>query len=167
MAHTLDIEVETGKIGSLQQAWEDDHTEAKKERHIPQYSEYTDFIDNHENILVATQKQIHYCKLYLLRKDRAQRDPTKFCHFHNDIGHHTNECRQSKDEITNLIKLGHLQKYSRGGAWPPLLLVPALGALNAQAPPNLPQGPQLVNRWVQTMANGQHMGGISQGAPGI
>ena len=80
------------------------------DRYVPQYSEYTELVDTRENIFVATEQQVHYRRPQPLRRDRAQRDPTKFCRFHNDVGHHTNECRHLKDEIENLIKLGHLHQ---------------------------------------------------------
>ena len=44
------------------------------------------------------------------------KDPNKFFRFHNDVGHHTKEGRQLKDEIENLIKLGNFHQYARGGS---------------------------------------------------
>ncbi|KAL0439262.1 UNVERIFIED_CONTAM: hypothetical protein Slati_2409200 [Sesamum latifolium] len=35
----------------------------------------------------------------------------KFCRFHNDYGHTTEECRHLKNEIERLIQNGYLQKY--------------------------------------------------------
>ncbi|KAL0411779.1 UNVERIFIED_CONTAM: hypothetical protein Slati_3767600 [Sesamum latifolium] len=35
----------------------------------------------------------------------------KFCHFHNDYGHTTKECRLLKNEIERLIQNGYLQEY--------------------------------------------------------
>ncbi|XP_043699704.1 uncharacterized protein LOC122650356 [Telopea speciosissima] len=39
------------------------------------------------------------------------RNPQKYCHFHRDTGHNTEDCRQLKSEIENLIQDGHLSKY--------------------------------------------------------
>ena len=44
-------------------------------------------------------------------KDSSRRDPNKRCEYHNDIGHSTNECKNVKDEIENLIRLGHLYEW--------------------------------------------------------
>ncbi|KAL0394907.1 UNVERIFIED_CONTAM: hypothetical protein Slati_4456900 [Sesamum latifolium] len=42
----------------------------------------------------------------------AQRPKSdKFCHFHNDYGHTTEECRHLKNEIERLIQNGYLQEY--------------------------------------------------------
>ncbi|KAL0445547.1 UNVERIFIED_CONTAM: hypothetical protein Slati_1682600 [Sesamum latifolium] len=35
----------------------------------------------------------------------------KFCHFHNDYGHTTEECHHLKNEIERLIQNGYLQEY--------------------------------------------------------
>ncbi|KAL0405252.1 UNVERIFIED_CONTAM: hypothetical protein Slati_3839100 [Sesamum latifolium] len=35
----------------------------------------------------------------------------KFCRFHNDYGHTTEECRHLKNEIERLIQNGYLQEY--------------------------------------------------------
>ncbi|KAL0413172.1 UNVERIFIED_CONTAM: hypothetical protein Sradi_1518900 [Sesamum radiatum] len=45
-------------------------------------------------------------------RDTPQRPKSnKFCHFHNDYGHTTVECRHLKNEIERLIQNGYLQKY--------------------------------------------------------
>ncbi|XP_077248252.1 uncharacterized protein LOC143887894 [Tasmannia lanceolata] len=44
-----------------------------------------------------------------------KRDKSKYCRYHKDHGHDTNECRHFKEEIELLIKRGHLRKYVRNG----------------------------------------------------
>ncbi|KAL0313321.1 UNVERIFIED_CONTAM: hypothetical protein Sradi_5731400 [Sesamum radiatum] len=45
-------------------------------------------------------------------RDTPQRPKSdKFCHFHNDYGHTTEECRHLKNEIERLIQNGYLQEY--------------------------------------------------------
>ncbi|KAL5564860.1 hypothetical protein UlMin_028024 [Ulmus minor] len=44
-----------------------------------------------------------------------QRDNTKYCRYHRDIGHITEECRVLKDEIERLIQRGQLRNYVRDG----------------------------------------------------
>ncbi|KAL5550470.1 hypothetical protein UlMin_000646 [Ulmus minor] len=43
-----------------------------------------------------------------------RRDNTKYCRYHRDIGHITEECRVLKDEIERLIQRGQLRNYVRG-----------------------------------------------------
>ncbi|KAL0416104.1 UNVERIFIED_CONTAM: hypothetical protein Slati_3442300 [Sesamum latifolium] len=53
----------------------------------------------------------------LLTRPRSWRDTpkrpksNKFCRFHNDYGHTTDECRHLKNEIERLIQNGYLQEY--------------------------------------------------------
>ncbi|XP_060965578.1 uncharacterized protein LOC133034501 [Cannabis sativa] len=46
-----------------------------------------------------------------MRNARIKRDPNRYCKFHKDIGHTTDECRQLKDEIESLIPQGHFIEY--------------------------------------------------------
>ena len=41
----------------------------------------------------------------------ARRDDTKYCEFHKDHGHRTDDCIQLKKEIEYLIRLGHISRY--------------------------------------------------------
>ena len=40
-----------------------------------------------------------------------RRDKSKYCRFHQDHGHYTDECRHLKDQVETLIRQGKLQKY--------------------------------------------------------
>ena len=42
-----------------------------------------------------------------------KRDKNKYCRFHLDYGHRTDECRHLKDQLETLIRQGKLQKYVR------------------------------------------------------
>ncbi|XP_043694230.1 uncharacterized protein LOC122644934 [Telopea speciosissima] len=44
----------------------------------------------------------------------SSRNPNKYCLFHKDNGHDTEDCYQLKREIEELIKVGHLKKYIKG-----------------------------------------------------
>uniref|UniRef100_A0A803PK52 Uncharacterized protein n=1 Tax=Cannabis sativa TaxID=3483 RepID=A0A803PK52_CANSA len=48
-----------------------------------------------------------------MRHTRNKRDSTKYCCFHKDIGHTTEECHQLKDEIKSLISRGYFRQYVR------------------------------------------------------
>ncbi|XP_077228277.1 uncharacterized protein LOC143861229 [Tasmannia lanceolata] len=43
-----------------------------------------------------------------------KRDKSKYCRFHRDHGHDTDNCWQLKEEIEQLISRGYLKKYVRG-----------------------------------------------------
>ena len=40
-----------------------------------------------------------------------RKDRNKYCRFHQDHGHRTDECRNLKDQVETLIWQGKLQKY--------------------------------------------------------
>ena len=43
------------------------------------------------------------------------RDKKKYCRFHRDHGHLTEECRDLKEQINELIQKGKLQRYMKKG----------------------------------------------------
>ena len=49
-----------------------------------------------------------------LRGDRSKRNLNKYCRYHKDVGHTTEECITLKDEIEKLIRRGYLQDYING-----------------------------------------------------
>ena len=46
-----------------------------------------------------------------MKSNPARRDDTKYCEFHKDHGHRTDDCIQLKKEIDYLIRRGHLSRY--------------------------------------------------------
>ena len=46
-----------------------------------------------------------------MKSDPVRRDDTKYCEFHKDHGHRTDDCIQLKNEIKYLIRRGHLSRY--------------------------------------------------------
>ena len=46
-----------------------------------------------------------------MKTDPTRRDMTKYCDFHRDHGHQTDDCIQLKKEIEFLIRRGHLCRY--------------------------------------------------------
>ena len=52
-----------------------------------------------------------------MRTDPAKRDITKYCEFHRDHGHRTNNRIQLKKEIEFLISRGHLRRYVAPEEW--------------------------------------------------
>ena len=65
-----------------------------------------------------------------MRIDLAKRDSTKYCEFHRDHGHRTDDCIQLRKEIEYLIRRGHLR-----------LFVASKG--RDQVPPPSPRQPSL------------------------
>ena len=46
-----------------------------------------------------------------MRSDPTKRDNTRYCEFHRDHGHRTDDCIQLKKEIEYLIRRGYLHRY--------------------------------------------------------
>ncbi|GAV76945.1 LOW QUALITY PROTEIN: hypothetical protein CFOL_v3_20418, partial [Cephalotus follicularis] len=46
-----------------------------------------------------------------LRSPTEKRDSNKYCQYHRDHGHDTEECRHLKNQIEDMIHKGHLRKY--------------------------------------------------------
>ncbi|GAV58522.1 LOW QUALITY PROTEIN: hypothetical protein CFOL_v3_02055, partial [Cephalotus follicularis] len=46
-----------------------------------------------------------------MRSPAEKRNTEKYCRYHRDHGHDTEECRQLKNQIEDLIRKGHLRKY--------------------------------------------------------
>ena len=55
-----------------------------------------------------------------MKSDPATRDNTKYCEFHRDYGHRTDNCIQLKKEIEYLIQRGYLRRF-----------IPSLNAIKA------------------------------------
>ncbi|XP_024028353.1 uncharacterized protein LOC112093678 [Morus notabilis] len=46
-----------------------------------------------------------------MKSDPNRRNQNKYCRFHGDVGHNTNDCADLKDEIERLIREGRLQEF--------------------------------------------------------
>ena len=46
-----------------------------------------------------------------MRSDPAKRDNTRYCDFHRDYEHCTNDCIQLRKEIEYLIRRGYLRRF--------------------------------------------------------
>ena len=46
-----------------------------------------------------------------MKSDPTTRDNTRYCEFHRDYGHHTDDCIQLKKEIEYLIRCGYLRRF--------------------------------------------------------
>ncbi|XP_074336294.1 uncharacterized protein LOC141673442 [Apium graveolens] len=49
-----------------------------------------------------------------LRGDPEKRNKSRYCKFHKDVGHDTDDCRQLKNEIEYLIRRGKFGRFTKG-----------------------------------------------------
>ncbi|XP_057484637.1 uncharacterized protein LOC130771015 [Actinidia eriantha] len=55
-----------------------------------------------------------------IKTNPLRRNKNKYCEFHRDHGHNTEDCFQLKEQIADLIKRGYLKKYVADRPWPDL-----------------------------------------------
>ena len=77
------------------------------------YATYTELTHSRENIFLANSARLPWKKPEPLKHQKGKRDTSKFCRFHNDVGHNTDDCRHLKDKIETLIRAGPLAQYAR------------------------------------------------------
>ncbi|XP_065620093.1 uncharacterized protein LOC136063518 [Quercus suber] len=66
--------------------------------------------------ILAQIKDEHYLKWPRpLHSSPNVRDKSKYCRFHKDHGHYTEDCRDLKEQIEELIRKGKLQKFMKKG----------------------------------------------------
>lgn len=75
------------------------------------FTNYTTLSASRPEVYLATYQDVPYRKPPPIRKERSERDINKFCCFHGDYGHDTNECNHLKDEIEFLLRSGKLTKF--------------------------------------------------------
>nr|XP_023889804.1 uncharacterized protein LOC112001873 [Quercus suber] len=88
------------------------------------------------------------------------RDKRKYCRFHKDHGHYTEDCRDLKEQIEELIQKGKLQKYVRRGE------ASRYGKKEEQGDSRRNEGqpphPQNARGEIKTIAGGPSIGGSSR-----
>src|SRR5262249_51156675 len=96
--------------------------------------------------------------------DPRSRDQSKYCRFHWDHGHHTDDCRELKNEIEALIQRGYLYRFiarelgHRPGKQP-MLVEPTSSPKWGQLPPTNP----CTKGVIRMIAGGPGAGGDSKG----
>ena len=65
--------------------------------------------------IMAQIKDKHYLKWPRLHSSPNVCDRRKYCHFHKDHSHYTEDCRDLKEQIEELIQRGKLQKIVKKG----------------------------------------------------
>ncbi|KAL8146473.1 hypothetical protein AgCh_004271 [Apium graveolens] len=79
------------------------------------FTEYAKLNAPRSQILMEIEKDRDIRWPKPLKADPAKLDKSKYCRFHKDVSHDTDECRQLKDEIDFLIRKGRLNKYTGEG----------------------------------------------------
>ena len=69
--------------------------------HMSKYNNFTDLIRSRENVFLAIEHTSVYKQPDLLRGDRSKRNQNKYCWYHKDVRHTTEECIILKDENKN------------------------------------------------------------------
>ncbi|GAV56861.1 hypothetical protein CFOL_v3_00402 [Cephalotus follicularis] len=78
---------------------------------IPSYNTFAPLLDTRTRILVMEQDKVPFHWPEKLRTPAENRNVEKYCRYHRDHGHDTEECRQLKNQIEDLIRKGHLRRY--------------------------------------------------------
>ncbi|GAV61697.1 hypothetical protein CFOL_v3_05224, partial [Cephalotus follicularis] len=78
---------------------------------IPSYNHFAPLLDTRTRILAVEQDKVPIQWPEKMRSPAEKRNTEKYCRYHRDHGHDTEECRQLKNQIEDLIRKGHLRKY--------------------------------------------------------
>ena len=124
---------------------------------------YTELTQSRENIFLANSTRLPWKRLEPLKHQKGKRDTSKFCHFHNDVGPNTDDCRHLKDEIDTLIRAGPLAQYTRNRvpASRPAPEVP-VSQPGSRVDQDVP--PPVIGGEISTISGGPHLAGASRGA---
>ena len=76
---------------------------------------FTPFVMPVDKILMQIKDEYYLRWPRPLHSSPHVRDKNKYCHFHKDHGHYTEDCRDLKEQIEELIRKGKLQKYMKKG----------------------------------------------------
>ncbi|XP_075665364.1 uncharacterized protein LOC142635029 [Castanea sativa] len=83
----------------------------RKDEKAPRPIKFTPLIMPVDKILTQIQDQHHLKWPRPLHSLPSVRDKSKYCRFHKDHDHYTEDCRNLKGQIEELIQKGKLQKY--------------------------------------------------------
>lgn len=84
---------------------------SKRRSHFFKDSEFTPLNDTIENIFRATKGTIAYPVPERMQVKDAAMKSGKFCQFHDQPGHSTNECRHLRSLVERLVRENYLQHY--------------------------------------------------------
>ncbi|GAV83833.1 hypothetical protein CFOL_v3_27278, partial [Cephalotus follicularis] len=78
---------------------------------VPSYNNFAPLLDTRTRILAVEKDKVPIQWPEKMRSPAEKRDKEKYYRYHRDHGHDTEECRQLKNQIEDLIRKGHLRKY--------------------------------------------------------
>ena len=89
----------------------------RKDDRNPRMVKFTPLVMPVDKIFTQIKDE-HYLKWPRpLHSSPNVRDKNKYCRFHRDHGHNTEDCRDLKEQIEELIRKGKLQKYVKKGEY--------------------------------------------------
>ncbi|XP_030941986.1 uncharacterized protein LOC115967013 [Quercus lobata] len=89
----------------------------RKDDKNPRTVKFTPLVKPVDKIFMQIKDE-HYLKWPKpLHSSPNVRDKNKYCRFHRDHGHNTEDCRDLKEQIEELIRKGKLQKYVKKGEY--------------------------------------------------
>ena len=81
----------------------------RRRRYLPQ--RFTPLTASVSQVLHEVRNEQFLRWLTQMKSDPTKRDNTKYCEFHRDYGHRTDDCIQLKREIEYLIRRGYLRRF--------------------------------------------------------
>lgn len=99
------------KINQTKKPMYDD--EDHKIRPMDKYKIYMPLVKKRSNILIEIYDKKYMMWPEKMKTSSFRKDKTKYCHFHQDYRHETNDYRTLKDKIEFLIRRGYLKQYMR------------------------------------------------------
>ncbi|KAL5569084.1 hypothetical protein UlMin_025659 [Ulmus minor] len=93
--------------------------QAPQNNQVPRFCEYTPTTVHVATIYTKNEHLGIFTIPPTIKTPVNRRDNTKYCRYHHDIGHITEECQVLKDEIEILIQRGQLRNYVRGNEQQP------------------------------------------------
>ncbi|XP_030936012.1 uncharacterized protein LOC115961117 [Quercus lobata] len=87
----------------------------RREDKNPRPSKFTPLVMPVDQILTEIRDEPSLKSPKPLHSAPGLRDKRKYCRFHKDHGHYTEDCRDLKEQIEELIRNGNLQQYVKRG----------------------------------------------------
>ncbi|XP_038680924.1 uncharacterized protein LOC119981854 [Tripterygium wilfordii] len=102
-----------GRVEGRSDKRKDDQSSRKTDQGpVPRYSSYTPLNNSLHNILLEVSNRDILKWPMKMRAPVEKHTSDKYCLFHRDHGHDTEECRHLKDEIEGLIRRGYLKQFT-------------------------------------------------------
>ncbi|XP_065618685.1 uncharacterized protein LOC136062902 [Quercus suber] len=89
----------------------------RKDDKSPRTVKFTPLVMPVDKILTQIQDEHNLKWPWPLHSSPSVRDKSKYCRFHKDHDHYTEDCRDLKEQIEELIRKGKLQKFIKKGEY--------------------------------------------------